>query len=364
MTVYVLIYAGQSNMVGANTIGTPAGLPDSSIPMWLNDFFYDDGTHAFGDMRVSTHASVFSHEIATARYLQSNGLSVAIIKLVQGATFSNRWVPLAGVGSPGSKFYPELAEAWAALPAKFPGETVFLPIFIFDQGEEEARYSDLPTVQAWGENHALIVAGVRGVVGRLSLYYVVRTCSTITGETFPGVLEGEQQGAVPNGRWFDTNWATFEADNVHRLGSSQNTLGTNYIGPRLIQDIWDMSISHGTPTRTAIADTVVDRVDAGGGAGKLIVRAGTTVLGTVTLAGTAFGAAANGVATLSGTPKTGTASARGTADNFLCQDFSSVTIFAGSVGTTGSGSDMELATVSITNGDTISITGGSYTAPP
>ncbi len=127
-----------------------------------------------------------------------------------------------------------------------------------------------------------------------------------------------------------------------------------------------MSVVHGTATRTAMADTVVDRVDAGGGAGKLKIRdASNVVLAVVALPATAFSAASAGVATLLGVPLSDLlADATGTAANFLITDFADVTIFGGSVTATGGGGDLTVDTVSLNIGQTFTITGGSYTASP
>jgi hypothetical protein len=123
-----------------------------------------------------------------------------------------------------------------------------------------------------------------------------------------------------------------------------------------------MSLTHGTATRTAVADTVVDRID-GGSPGLLKIRASTTVLCTITLANPAFGNAASGVAAMSGLPKSGTAAASGTADNFQVTDSSGNVIFSGSVTATGGGGDLTLDNTSIASGQTVTVTAGSYTAP-
>lgn len=125
-----------------------------------------------------------------------------------------------------------------------------------------------------------------------------------------------------------------------------------------------MAITHGTTTRTAVADTVVDRLDAGLAAGKLKIRASTTVLATITLADPAFGAAVNGVATLAGTPLDDAATATGTADNFQATDSDDNVVFSGTVTATGGGGDLTLDTTVISSiGQIVTITGGSYTAP-
>jgi hypothetical protein len=125
-----------------------------------------------------------------------------------------------------------------------------------------------------------------------------------------------------------------------------------------------MSVTHGTATRTAVADTVVDRVDAGGGAGKLkIFSAADVLLGTINLPATAFSAAAAGVATLLGVPLSGLGVAVGNAAKFLITDFADVTIIGGSMTATGGGGDLTIDNASIVVGQTLTVTSGAYTAP-
>lgn len=126
-----------------------------------------------------------------------------------------------------------------------------------------------------------------------------------------------------------------------------------------------MAITHGTATRTAIADTVVDRVDAGGGAGKLKIRdASNVVLAVVALPATAFGAAVAGAAALLGVPLSDLAiDADGTAANFLITDSADVTIIAGNVTATGGGGDLTVDSVTFIAGRVFTVTGFTYTAP-
>jgi hypothetical protein len=126
-----------------------------------------------------------------------------------------------------------------------------------------------------------------------------------------------------------------------------------------------------TAVRNAMADTLVDRLDTSG-AGKIEIRSGArpasandaatgTVLATVTLPNPAFGAAANGVATLNDPgPVAGTAA--GTATWFRALD-GGATVTDGSVSATGGGGDLQLATTAISVGLTVDITGGTVTMP-
>lgn len=125
---------------------------------------------------------------------------------------------------------------------------------------------------------------------------------------------------------------------------------------------------------SAAADAVVDKVDQGAGAGTLLIRTGAqptnaddastgTVLATITFADPAFGAATNGVASISGTITDSSADATGTAGHFEVRDSNSVVIFRGTVTATGGGGQMELVTTAITATQPVSITAFSYTQP-
>lgn len=122
-----------------------------------------------------------------------------------------------------------------------------------------------------------------------------------------------------------------------------------------------MAITLSTAARNAACDAVVDLVDAGGGAGKVRIRASTTTLCDITLANPAFGSASVGVATAAGMPKTGTAGATGTADGFQILDSTGAVLWSGTAGT--SGTDMVLDNTSIASGQTVNLTSFTHTQP-
>lgn len=126
-----------------------------------------------------------------------------------------------------------------------------------------------------------------------------------------------------------------------------------------------MAITHATALRTAIADLVDDYCNAGSGAAKLKIRSsGNTVLATITLADPAFGAGSAGAVSLASLPKSDTsADATGTAANFIITDSDDNTVISGTVTVTGGGGDLTLDSLSITAGQTVTITSGTYTAP-
>jgi hypothetical protein len=125
--------------------------------------------------------------------------------------------------------------------------------------------------------------------------------------------------------------------------------------------------------RNAAADAVVDRIDAGAGAGTLTIKTGTqpadaddagsgTDLVVITLSDPAYGAASAGAAALSGTPS-GTAIATGTAGWFRVEDSTGANVFDGSVTGTGGGGDLELDNTSIATGQTVTISSLGFSVP-
>ena len=134
-----------------------------------------------------------------------------------------------------------------------------------------------------------------------------------------------------------------------------------------------MTLSLANTVRTLMCDALVDSVDAGAGAGTIKIYDGSrpanpdaaitgNLLATITLIDPAFGAASNGVATLSD-PVAVTAVATGTATHFRASDSTPTVRFDGSVTATGGGGDLTLATTSITSGLSIDVTGGTITVP-
>lgn len=125
-----------------------------------------------------------------------------------------------------------------------------------------------------------------------------------------------------------------------------------------------MTVTHPTVTRTAIADTVVDAIDSGGGAGTLQFQtAGSVAVATLTFGATAFGAAVAGVATANAITSD-TNAAGGTIAKALTRDSAAVAKgFACSVTATGGGGDIELNSVVVSAGQTVGLTSLTYTAP-
>lgn len=135
-----------------------------------------------------------------------------------------------------------------------------------------------------------------------------------------------------------------------------------------------MTVRLATASRNAACNAVVDLCDVGG-AGTVEIRTGSqpasaedaatgTLLATIPLAATAFGAASTGVATLAGVPLSDTsADADGTAGWARVKSGGGATVMDLSVTATGGGGDLTLATVSIVTGTTVRITSGTVTMP-
>lgn len=117
----------------------------------------------------------------------------------------------------------------------------------------------------------------------------------------------------------------------------------------------------------AASDAVVDQADGG----KLRIYSGTqptnadtaigaqTLLAELTLGSPAFGSASAGVATANAITADSTADATGTAAFFRVVTSGGATLWDGSVGT--SGADVNLDSISIVAGGTVSVTSFTFT---
>lgn len=134
-----------------------------------------------------------------------------------------------------------------------------------------------------------------------------------------------------------------------------------------------MTLHVSTAARDAGLNAAFDLVNAGAGAGTIKVYSGSqpadasvaasgTLLVTFTLADPAFSPASGGVKDLDADPDlSAAAAATGTAGWARCADSAGVTVFDGSVAT--SGGDFTINTTSITSGQTVTLTLGSITDP-
>ena len=125
-----------------------------------------------------------------------------------------------------------------------------------------------------------------------------------------------------------------------------------------------MAVTLETSARNAACNAIVDLVDAGAGAGTLILYLanGSTEVATLTFSDPAFGNAATGVATASAitsdTSATGNAAAA-TIAKFV--DSNAAVVLSCSVGI-GSG-DIQLSNNVIATGETVAITALTVTVP-
>ncbi len=123
------------------------------------------------------------------------------------------------------------------------------------------------------------------------------------------------------------------------------------------------AVTHPVAVRNAIADLVVDRIDAGAGAGILEFQtSGDVEVATLTFSDPAFGAAASGTATASAITSD-TSATGGTIAKARAKDSVATECFACSVTATGGGGDIELSSVVISAGQTVSLSSLTYTAP-
>lgn len=124
-----------------------------------------------------------------------------------------------------------------------------------------------------------------------------------------------------------------------------------------------MSVTYSTAVKNARLDAVTAQIDGGAGAGKLEIcsAAYAAILATITLNDPAAAAAPGGVLTLSGFPKSDTsADNTGTAAVARIRDSNNVDIITGLTVGAGSG-DVNLDSVSITAGQTVTINSAAIT---
>ncbi len=116
-----------------------------------------------------------------------------------------------------------------------------------------------------------------------------------------------------------------------------------------------------TAARNAACNAVVDLIDAGAAAGALVFRtSGAAEVATLPFSDPAFGNAATGVATASAITSD-TSATGGTTDRATLEDSDANAYVTASVGT--SGEDINLSSVAIGAGDTVSMTSLTVTMP-
>jgi len=125
-----------------------------------------------------------------------------------------------------------------------------------------------------------------------------------------------------------------------------------------------MSVVHPTAVRTTVADHVVDKIDAGSGAGTLEFQtSGGVEVATLTFSDPAFGNASSGVATANAITPDSSATG-GTIAKAVIKDSNGTEVLTCSVTATGGGGDITLSSVAISGGQTVSLSSLSYAAMP
>lgn len=117
-----------------------------------------------------------------------------------------------------------------------------------------------------------------------------------------------------------------------------------------------MSLTHVVAARNGLADYIVDQLNSGN---LVIMTSGDVEVATLPLAATAFGAASSGTAT-AGTITDDTSATGGTAALFKMETSGAAEVFRGTVAT--SGADLNLTSLAIGAGDTVSVTSFTYSA--
>ncbi len=131
---------------------------------------------------------------------------------------------------------------------------------------------------------------------------------------------------------------------------------SEFVKDLLVGIMW--AITHPTNIRNAMADVVVDALDAGAGAGALIFQdSGSSTLATLPLSDPAAGNAVNGIATFNAITDETSASA-GTSDRFICQDSDSNLVLSGAVA--ASGSDINMSNPTFSANDTVGMSSLTY----
>ena len=125
-----------------------------------------------------------------------------------------------------------------------------------------------------------------------------------------------------------------------------------------------MSLTHVTSVRNGLADFTVDLLDVGttDAQGDLVfMTSGDVEVATLALSNPAFGAAASGTATASAISDDSSATG-GTVALFKLQDRDNGEVVRGTVTATSGGGDIELSSVSIGAGSTVSMTSLTYSS--
>lgn len=121
-----------------------------------------------------------------------------------------------------------------------------------------------------------------------------------------------------------------------------------------------MALTHTTAVRNTLADVINTAANAGAGPALLVIMTGADVeIATLTMSDPAFGAAVNGSIT-AGAIADDINATGGTAALFKVTDSAGTEVYRGTVGTAGA--DLNLSSLNIAAGDTVSVSSLVYTA--
>ena len=122
-----------------------------------------------------------------------------------------------------------------------------------------------------------------------------------------------------------------------------------------------MAVTHHADTRNAIATAVKTEIDAGTGSATLEFQtSGTVEVATCTFPSENCGSVSGAVLTF-GTIADDTSATGGTVAQFVIKSATPTDCVYGSVGTTGE--DINLSSLNVGSGDTVSVSSLTYTAP-
>jgi hypothetical protein len=120
-----------------------------------------------------------------------------------------------------------------------------------------------------------------------------------------------------------------------------------------------MAVTYNAALKSARMREVIDAIDDDTDPGELIITDGTNALVSITLAKPSF-TESGGVITMAGAPRSGDATATGTASVARIEDGGGTTVVSGlTVGTTGA--EVNLNSVAISSGQTVTLNSGAIT---
>jgi len=122
-----------------------------------------------------------------------------------------------------------------------------------------------------------------------------------------------------------------------------------------------MALDHETAVRDVLADAIDAAVNAAGTGNCVFDTSGDVEVATVVLSATAFGASSSGTITLAATTDD-TSATGGTVAKFFFETGANTRIFGGTVTLPAGGGDMEMSSLAVGAGDTVSITSFTYSA--